>query len=239
MHKLDGKNTTATMPAMGAVGGSPGWAKVEGNVPPTQVTGEWINAIQAELINAIEGSGITLDKADNGQLYDAIASLGGRLSLWRRAYPLGSGGSVHYIGGDSGDVLVEQTGNITKITRVSTDACAVQIAWPLPMDVREIEISDLLFRVKLQTAFTGTVTALTAYIYRVNTDGSTTSLGSAALNGLTPGSWTLLTNAHFSITPLALGEGEAIYLQVNASISGGGAGEVQFSMLSLTLGEGG
>lgn len=44
-------------------------------VPATTVTGAWLNAQQEEIANAIEGAGLTLDKLDNTQLYQAIVSL--------------------------------------------------------------------------------------------------------------------------------------------------------------------
>nr|VFK18117.1 MAG: hypothetical protein BECKLPF1236B_GA0070989_11347 [Candidatus Kentron sp. LPFa] len=39
---------------------------------PTEVTADWLNAAQEELVACIEGAGITLDKADNGQLWQAL-----------------------------------------------------------------------------------------------------------------------------------------------------------------------
>lgn len=44
-------------------------------VPATTVTGAWLNSQQEEIANAIEGAGLTLDKLDNTQLYQAIVSL--------------------------------------------------------------------------------------------------------------------------------------------------------------------
>jgi len=42
-------------------------------VPATEVSADWLNAVQAELAAVIEGVGIELDKADNTQLSKAIA----------------------------------------------------------------------------------------------------------------------------------------------------------------------
>lgn len=44
-------------------------------VPATTVTGDWLNALQDEIVNVIEGAGAALDKEDDTQLRDAIATL--------------------------------------------------------------------------------------------------------------------------------------------------------------------
>ncbi|MCB2190360.1 MAG: hypothetical protein KQI62_02270 [Deltaproteobacteria bacterium] len=43
----------------------------------TVVSAAWLNAIQEEAANVIEGAGITLDKADNTQLLAAILTMAG------------------------------------------------------------------------------------------------------------------------------------------------------------------
>lgn len=42
----------------------------------TEVSAEWLNAVQEEVAAVIAGAGIALDKADNGQLLEAIKTLG-------------------------------------------------------------------------------------------------------------------------------------------------------------------
>lgn len=42
----------------------------------TEVSAEWLNAVQEEVAAVIAGAGIALDKADNGQLLEAITKLG-------------------------------------------------------------------------------------------------------------------------------------------------------------------
>lgn len=58
---------------------SPGGLFTEGDpasgTPATVVTGDWLNAVQLELANAIQGAGLTLDKANNAQLLAAIQAL--------------------------------------------------------------------------------------------------------------------------------------------------------------------
>ena len=41
-------------------------------IPTTVITGDWLNAVQNELVNAIENAGLTLDKEDNTQLLQAM-----------------------------------------------------------------------------------------------------------------------------------------------------------------------
>jgi len=70
-------------------------------IPATTVTAEWLNALQEEFANVIEGAGLTLDKTDDTQLQQAIeAKLGdasgvhneainGGFRLWQRTGPAG------------------------------------------------------------------------------------------------------------------------------------------------------
>lgn len=43
--------------------------------PPTEITAEWLNAVQDELVEVIEGAGLTLSGVDNTQLSRAIKTL--------------------------------------------------------------------------------------------------------------------------------------------------------------------
>lgn len=67
MHKID------TPTAL------PGGVFTEGDpvipVAATEVSADWLNAVQAEIIGVIEGAGIELAKADNSQLLAAIRAL--------------------------------------------------------------------------------------------------------------------------------------------------------------------
>lgn len=81
MHRIDGPTRSASLPApepAGTGASSPGYfahGDIEGGVPWTRTTPDWANAVQEELAGAIEGAGITLDKADNNQLYAAIVQI--------------------------------------------------------------------------------------------------------------------------------------------------------------------
>jgi hypothetical protein len=63
MHKIDGA---------GHVNGQFVNEDAATNRPPTEVTAEWLSAVQNELITVIESSGTALDKANNGQLLAAL-----------------------------------------------------------------------------------------------------------------------------------------------------------------------
>ena len=236
MHRIDGDNVAVALPTPQAVGGTVGFFAAEAVTPATQATGDWLNAVQEEIANAVEDSGGALDKTAQTQLLLAIRRLG--VSTWSSSTPLGAGGSVLFLGGSAADILVEQTGPSTGMTRASASAGAVQVVWPIPTDARGISIENFEFRTKLVTAFTGTVTLLAAYLYKINTDGSTSSLGSISLNGLTTGVWSFKTMSDFGISPFVLLTGQGLFLKVSASISGGGAGEILFQQLTLVL-EGG
>lgn len=66
MHRIDGSGNVAGM----FTEGDPGLG-----VAPTQVTDDWLNAVQEEIAAVIVGTGASLIKVDNTQLYDAIKSL--------------------------------------------------------------------------------------------------------------------------------------------------------------------
>lgn len=67
MHRIDGPGATTDN------------RFTEGNpatgLPATVVTADWANAIQEEVARVIEEAGLTLTKANNGQLFTAISNL--------------------------------------------------------------------------------------------------------------------------------------------------------------------
>lgn len=75
MHRIDGPGTVVAMPAFEPVGSTVGFF-TEGNpltsTPATDVKGDWLNAIQEELIAVIVGAGLTPTKGTNNQLASAI-----------------------------------------------------------------------------------------------------------------------------------------------------------------------
>lgn len=74
MHRIDGPGATIDNlftegdPASG--------------VPATTVTGNWLNAVQEEIANAVEDSGLVLDKPTNDQLAQAINIIAARHTGW-------------------------------------------------------------------------------------------------------------------------------------------------------------
>jgi len=81
MHYIDGQGTVPTMPTPEPVG-TPGFFAAADAVPPTQVTGDFLNSTMMELINAALIVD-TLDKTDNTQLARAIRAciLGGPVGI--------------------------------------------------------------------------------------------------------------------------------------------------------------
>lgn len=70
MHRIDSATARANANGEGKTGFSD-----NGDLPnqdATYFTPEWANSLQEEMAGAIEGLGITLDKADNGQLLAAL-----------------------------------------------------------------------------------------------------------------------------------------------------------------------
>ncbi|WP_445372742.1 hypothetical protein ACH518_09695 [Methylomonas sp. HW2-6] len=63
MHKIDGA---------GNIGGMFVWEDPDLNRPPTELTAEWLNAVQQELINVILWAELDLNKSDNSQLLQAL-----------------------------------------------------------------------------------------------------------------------------------------------------------------------
>lgn len=63
MHKIDGA---------GNIGGMFVWEDPDLNRPPTELTAEWLNAIQQELVNVILWAELDLNKSDNSQLLQAL-----------------------------------------------------------------------------------------------------------------------------------------------------------------------
>lgn len=67
MHRIDGPGAT---PDSKFTEGDPVTA-----VPATEVTADWLNAVQEEIVNVIQAAGIALDKESNNQLQVAIRRL--------------------------------------------------------------------------------------------------------------------------------------------------------------------
>lgn len=66
MHKVDGPGHSAgQFVAEDLLNATPG----------TQITEDWLNAVQAEIVNVIEGAGFNLNKSDNTQLRTAILQM--------------------------------------------------------------------------------------------------------------------------------------------------------------------
>ncbi len=79
MHRIDGSGAQPNQNGTGKAGfteGNPGLM-----IPPTHLTDDWCNAVQEEIANTVTGSGLTLSKPDNGQLFTAVHGSVGYLSF--------------------------------------------------------------------------------------------------------------------------------------------------------------
>jgi hypothetical protein len=78
MQRIDGPTRSATLPvprAVGIGGNAPGYfqdGNPLNNTPPTTLDRDWANMVQEELVAPIIAAGLTLDKADHGQLLAAL-----------------------------------------------------------------------------------------------------------------------------------------------------------------------
>lgn len=78
MHRIDHPTAVATEPSVDVVG-TPGYFQrrnVLTATPGTRVTRDWLNAVQEELMNALEEQGIVTAKGDNFGLSRALSRLG-------------------------------------------------------------------------------------------------------------------------------------------------------------------
>src|SRR5882672_621750 len=72
MHKIDTSSAIPTMPVPSTVG-VPGWfSHGSATSAYTILSSDWCNAVQAELMNVIQGAGLTLDKTKQDQLLTAL-----------------------------------------------------------------------------------------------------------------------------------------------------------------------
>lgn len=77
MHRIDHPTAAAVLPTPGAAG-TPGFF-TKGNpllaVPATRVTADFLNAVQEELSNLVEGGGLVLDKGARDQVLQAVVRI--------------------------------------------------------------------------------------------------------------------------------------------------------------------
>lgn len=202
-------------------------------VDGTQVDFGWFNTQQEEIARAVEKSGITLDKTNDEQLYDAIKSGGGDSYL---AVPLGCASGVYYGVGTATDIIVEQKGIYTRVARGSASSATVRLTWPVPLMIRGLKVKDLEFRLQPRTAFDGTSPTVTAKLIKIHTDGTTSDLGSLTVNSLSTGSWLFKTAGNMGVSTFTPILQEGLYFQVEVNIDSATVGEVWFQMLTLVMG---
>lgn len=85
------------------------------NRPPTEITADWLNAVQGELVEVIEGAGLVLSSLDNTQLAAAIKT------IFQKAAPISAaaGGTVDAITGNFTPVVAGLANHMLLIVRAS------------------------------------------------------------------------------------------------------------------------
>jgi hypothetical protein len=79
MYQIDGSTAAVTEPTPAAPGPNPGGFFTNGSpgvTPATIVDQDWLNAVQQEICNVITAASLTLSKTNQGQLLQAIQTLG-------------------------------------------------------------------------------------------------------------------------------------------------------------------
>jgi hypothetical protein len=82
MYRIDNATAVTPIPATPAVGPNPNRFFTKGNpgggIPATVVDDHWLNTVQEEICAVVVAAGLTLDKANLGQLLAAIQLLGAK-----------------------------------------------------------------------------------------------------------------------------------------------------------------
>jgi hypothetical protein len=85
MFRIDHATAAPALPTPAAPG-TPGYFTPGSapTTPPTIVTADWANAVQEEILAAVEGEGLVADKTVQDQLYQAILRAAGRAAVGNR-----------------------------------------------------------------------------------------------------------------------------------------------------------
>lgn len=98
MYRIDTSNASSTLPTPEAAGPTTNGYFAEGNpstsTPATQVKADWLNAVQEEISNVVEGTGKTLSKTTRDQLKEAINLM---LQKMEPAYATASGTDTYTV----------------------------------------------------------------------------------------------------------------------------------------------
>jgi len=206
MHRID----TATA--------LPGGTFTEGDpmvpVPATEVSADWLNAVQAELAAVITAAGIALDKQDNAQLAKAIAALLAAHAAADPAHPaskVGFNNAVAALAGNPTRVQAAIEALTTKLT-VALNELAAAIAAHAAANP-----AHAAFTINFDNAVAGldgAPTRMQAAIEAILTRSATTNrLGLVRL--ATTAAVAALSDASQAVTPAALGSVFPRYLAGN------------------------
>lgn len=203
MHRIDGDNVGVSLPTPQAAG-TPGYFKAEDQQPPTQVTGDWLNAVQEEIAFAIEESGMTLSKTDNDQLYKAIKSNGNR-TFWRSRLYLPEF--------ETGSNVIATKGLTSYRVGRSGTTYSHTSSLELDGEARGLKINAAKVRYQCVTGFDGTITNRKVSLWHRPTSGVATKIGETANLAVASSGAVQDETIVLSSNPV-LARGETLYAQL-------------------------
>lgn len=175
MYRIASYNNTAVKPSRPADVSTPGYFQ-----NGTEIDFGWMNTIQEEIAKAIENSGLTLDSADDEQLYTAIKTLGGR-TWWR---------SMAWLNFDEDsaptDITVTRNadlGYVQYLVAGSSPNNGVEGHFiTIPLDIRGLRVENAQLTYKVTAAFDGTDIFKELKLYHIGADGTSTEIGALTLD---------------------------------------------------------
>ena len=175
MYRIASYNNTAVKPSRPADVNTPGYFQ-----NGTEIDFGWMNTVQEEIAKAVENSGLTLDSADDEQLYTAIKTLGGR-TWWR---------SMAWLNFDEDsaptDITVTRNadlGYVRYLVAGSSPNNGVEGHFiTIPLDIRGLRVENAQLTYEVTAAFDGTGITKELKLYHIGADGTSTEIGSLTLD---------------------------------------------------------
>lgn len=230
MYRIASYNNTAVKPSRPTDVNTPGYFQ-----NGTEIDFGWMNTIQEEIAKAIENSGLTLDSADDEQLYTAIKTLGGR-TWWR---------SVAWLNYDENSAPTNLT--ITRNADLGYVEYFVAGATPnngseghfvtIPLDIRGLRIENAQLTYKVTAAFDGADATRTLKLYHIGADGTSTEIGSLTLDLTTTPSSPTTSALTMASNPIPSAGGSLVAV-LKVSRTGAAVGTLQIFNVSVQFEEG-
>lgn len=230
MYRIASYNNTAVKPSRPTDVNTPGYFQ-----NGTEIDFGWMNTIQEEIAKAIENSGLTLDSADDEQLYTAIKTLGGR-TWWR---------SMAWPGYDENSAPTDIT--MTRNADLGYVQYLVAGASPnngteghfvtIPLDIRGLRVENAQLTYKVTVAFDGVDVTRTLKLYHIGADGTSTEIGSLTLDLTTTPSSPTTSALTMASNPIPSAGGSLVAV-LKVSRTGASVGTLQIFNVSVQFEEG-